>query len=1024
MELFNKTVIEYYKKSIDEEKLNLAWSKYSSYFLDPIIQETVKLSNEEKLQTIFLNELFVKTFDYTIHPFPNYNLETELKNIGNAKKTDGAIIKDGKTIAVIELKSTKTKDLSSVQNQAFGYKNHHPHCKYVIVSNFEKLSFYINDATKFQPFNLFNLTKDEFRLLWLCLHKESIFSDLPSKIKEKSVIDEKDITNKLYKDYSAFRTAIFNDILHRNPTLDKTIVFKKTQKLLDRFLFVLFAEDSHIIPYFFIDRIIKEYNELKTKYNLPISLYERFKQYFEYINTGYKEDGFEVDAYNGGLFKKDDFLDSIQISDHVLEYHTNVLTRYDFGSEVSVNVLGHIFEYSINKLEEIENELIHNKPINKKESARNKDGVFYTPAYITKYIVESTLGRICEEKKTELNIVQEDYQPYSVNVKGEIRYTTGKSPTPILKKTRERKPLKEKLDLYKDYLNKLTICDPAVGSGAFLNQALDFLISEHQYIADLESSLFNTPISLLDVEGDILENNLYGVDVNEESVEIAKLALWLKTAKKGRKLNTLSNNIKCGNSLIDDKEIDENAFLWEDEFPEIFEQGGFDVVIGNPPWGAKLPKAHKPFVKSKYICKKGEIETYIHFIEKCNFQLVKNMGICGLIVPNTWFYLEKFLPIRKLLLKKRIVELIQLEKKIFIDAPDIVPSIVTTLNIQETDNYNIDTYKLHKKIKVSQLINHIDFDVYSINSNNFLQLPSLPYNLSLTNEKLSVLNKLKKNNNTIFEFYNIRYGIKTGNNRLHVKDEKGDSQNWKYCINAASCVKKYSVIWENKWLNFGKHLSGYSDNSFEKPKILIHYIRKISMPTRLVCALDENGKYYPLNNFSFIEQKDENYNLKVLLGILNSKLINFYFQNVYIDYNIKPNYIEKLPLPKFDLKLTENIVLNVTKIIDCKILISNKKKKFINRLSSNFDKLNINNKLKSFEKLSETDFIKELKKQKIQLNLAEQDEWEEYFTSYKKNVIELVEQSNKINDQIDIQVYSLYGLNQDEIKIVVDTEEK
>lgn len=120
---------------------------------------------------------------------------------------------------------------------------------------------------------------------------------------------------------------------------------------------------------------------------------------------------------------------------------------------------------------------------------------------------------------------------------------------------------------------QITICDPACGSGAFLNQALEFLIAEHQYIDELQSKLFGDAMVLSEVENAILENNIYGVDINEESVEIAKLSLWLRTAQKGRKLTSLNNNIKCGNSLIDDPSVAGNkAFQWQSEFPEVFKE--------------------------------------------------------------------------------------------------------------------------------------------------------------------------------------------------------------------------------------------------------------------------------------------------------------------------------------------------------------------------------------------------------------------------------------------------------------------
>jgi type I restriction-modification system DNA methylase subunit len=136
---------------------------------------------------------------------------------------------------------------------------------------------------------------------------------------------------------------------------------------------------------------------------------------------------------------------------------------------------------------------------------------------------------------------------------------------------------------------QLKIPDPACGSGAFLNQALNFLIAEHQEIDNIIADLTNAMPKFYDTDKMILEKNIFGVDINEESVEIAQLSLWLRTAKKGRKLSNLSRNIKCGDSLIDDSAVaGDKAFDWNKEFQKIMGNGGFDVVIGNPPYGVGL----------------------------------------------------------------------------------------------------------------------------------------------------------------------------------------------------------------------------------------------------------------------------------------------------------------------------------------------------------------------------------------------------------------------------------------------------
>jgi type I restriction-modification system DNA methylase subunit/REP element-mobilizing transposase RayT len=553
----------------------------------------------------------VNILGYTLNPNPNYNLTTELKNEIGSKKADGAILaraineassargsvayssargsyplldKEGtessstrgsnessstrgsyplpnenpfpKALGVIELKGTDTKDLDKINAQAFNYKNNQSGCVYVITSNFEKLRFFIHDSVNHEEFNLFNLSKERFQLLWLCLAAQNLLSGLPLRIKEESLLQEDNITKQLYKDYAAFRSDLWHNMLKNNPEQDKLLLFKKTQKLLDRFLFILFAEDSGLLPPNSILKIITKWKE-DTDWGDNRKLYDIYKQYFGFINSGRPAKGemAEIFGYNGGLFVADDILDHIQIDDDILLKHTEKLTVYDFQSEVDVNILGHIFENSLNEIENITAE-IEGQEIDKSKTKRKKDGVFYTPKYITKYIVDNTLGKLCEEKKAELNIVDEEYAKGRKDRKKDVV-----------------KHLNETLQKYRDWLLNISICDPACGSGAFLNQALEFLIQEHAYIDELKAQLLGESIVFQDISNHILEHNIFGVDINEESVEIAKLSLWLRTAQRGRKLTSLNNNIKCGNSLIDDPKVaGEKAFHWQKEFPKVFKE--------------------------------------------------------------------------------------------------------------------------------------------------------------------------------------------------------------------------------------------------------------------------------------------------------------------------------------------------------------------------------------------------------------------------------------------------------------------
>src|SRR5690606_24890612 len=365
------------------------------------------------------------------------------------------------------------------------------------------------------------------------------------------------------------------------------------------FLFVFFAEDRGLIPPNSVRTIIQQWNTLK-ELDAYIPLMERFKQFFGYFNSGYQSKDLQIFAYNGELFAPDDFLDTVKIDDDLLYKHTVKLADYNFASEVDVNILGHIFENSLNEIDEIKAQ-IAGETIDKTKTKRKKDGVFYTPKYITKYIVENTVGKLCTEQKEALGIQEEEYLSDAKRNKNTI------------------KKLADKLTDYRNWLLQLTICDPACGSGAFLNQALEFLIAEHRYIDELQAKLFGDSFVLTDIENSILENNLFGVALNEESVEIAKLSLWLRTAQPNRKLNNLNNNIKCGNSLIDDPAVaGDKAFNWEQEFPTVFAKGGFDVIIGNPPYVdiKKLPKEDVKYYFSKYKTTENRINLYSIFIEK------------------------------------------------------------------------------------------------------------------------------------------------------------------------------------------------------------------------------------------------------------------------------------------------------------------------------------------------------------------------------------------------------------------------
>ena len=1041
MSLFQNSVLNKYLKGLESEKVNQAYERFISHFHNPTIQENIRNSKEEQYQGEFLIDLFVNVLGYTKNPTPDFNLTTELKNITGSKKTDGAILKGEKALAVIELKGTNTTDLSKVETQAFGYKNNQTGCNYVITSNFEKLRFYIDNAVDFEEFNLFQLSKERFDILWLCLSSEYLLKDIPKKIKDESLTQEENVTKKLYKDYASFRNEIFDAIQKENPEYDKLTLFKKTQKLLDRFLFIFFAEDRLLLPPNSIRSILNQWADLRDKYDEYFPLYNRFKKYFGYMNTGHKGQQHDIFAYNGGLFAPDEILDNIKINDELLYKHTLNLSNYDFESEVSVNILGHIFEHSLNDIDEIQAE-IQGVATDQSKTKRKKDGVFYTPKYITKYIVDNTVGKLCEEKKTELDIQEAEYE----------KERKGRKSTTL-------KNLTQKLEDYRKWLLQITICDPACGSGAFLNQALEFLIAEHQYIDELQAKLFGDAMVLSEVENAILENNIYGVDINEESVEIAKLSLWLRTAQKGRKLTSLNNNIKCGNSLIEDPEVaGDKAFNWQNEFPEVFAKGGFDVIIGNPPYVnvELIPKLEKDFYKNTFETFYKRSDLFILFLDLATDSLTKN-GIVSFIIPSIVLNNLSYKLIRERLLNNKwLSEVCYTGGKVFADAT--VDTVILTINKKGVENIKL-TDALDFNIHKSSIVETDYFTKYQ----NAISISS-----SGNNE---LFNKLfNEKFHKVEDYFKVFQGIVTGNNKSYIFENKEDIKNanieesllvpivlgrdigkWKIkddskrilYIDGDTDIDNYPLT--KKWLEQFKEklekrrecirgvIPWYSlqwprekAELDKNPKILLQRTRNESLKTRLVATIDDSG-IYGMESIIFLTPTSENISTYYFLAILNSKLLNYLFATKFLNLAVKGDYLKQIRFP----------ISNQTEVLNdlsIKMLQTNRTflkhiNSFNNLFKSKFDLIKLSGKLSNWYENQFGDFLKELEKARKKsakeneteynkISLSEEAEWMQYFNEQKQKATELKAEIDKTDKEIDQMVYELYGLTEEEIAIV------
>ena len=1030
MPLFQPSVLKHYQNLQDSEAISKAYTKYTRYFLNPTIQDNIRSSKEEEYQGIFLTELFVNILGYTLKPKANYNLVAEYKNQNNARKADGAILDNDTAVGVIELKGTNTKDLESIRKQAFDYKANQKGCVYVITSNFEKLRFYINDATEFLEFNLFELTPERFALLYICLQKDNVLNNTPLKIKEASVVEEEQITKQFYKDYSIFKRELFRDLVKRNAKtlkneaslrasakqshqlteeekaellkLEKNVkltLFKKSQKLIDRYLFIFFAEDRGLLPPNSTQQILDKW-KADVDFGDDRPLYVLFKQYFNFLDTGRAgtTNRAEIYAYNGGLFKEDKTLDSLDIDSQLLYKHTSKLAAYDFESQVDVNILGHIFENSLNEIESVNAE-IEGADFDKQKSKRKKDGVFYTPKYITKYIVENTIGKLCEEKKTELGFKEEEYYKGRKN----------RNKSTITK-------LVAILDTYRVWLLQLTICDPACGSGAFLNQALNFLIAEHQYIDELKTKVLGGGFQFPDIENTILENNIYGVDLNEESVEIAKLSLWLRTAQPRRKLNDLSSNIKCGNSLIDSKTVaGDKAFNWETEFPQVFEKGGFDVVIGNPPYVVYIKsifgETTLSYVNKKYSYAEYNPNTYALFTDLAINILLGKKGYLGFIIPNSWLDGQYFSKMRENVYSLKVEEIVYLKNTAF---DEVVETVVLHIRNTESKNYDI---KLTSNILEDEfLFEQIDFLKFKKGYNPFIY----SYN--------PLLEKLEENFDSIGKHAIVYRGLETRNNKVWITESKDSEMHLPILL--GKDVNRYNITYSGSYVNFiQKEMKSNANlELYLQDKILMR-----RTGSNIIAAKDVDKMMVLKNSYLIIP--DEKDKLDSLLAQLNSKLLAFYHKSKTSAENkafaqFKGVYILGFPFQydsSFDFSSTINQIISLERSFQ------KTKEAFLRYLLSKYSINKASKKLQNWHELEFGDFIKELNKaikannkQRVKDGLEEvptltkkdEFEWLDLFEDNKQKAQALQTQINQTDAAIDQMVYQLYGLTDEEISIV------
>jgi hypothetical protein len=603
--------------------------------------------------------------------------------LGSFSVTGSAVIH-----APFELKGAKTKDLDAIMpgrnkspvEQAWEYAMDAKGAKWVLVSNYSEIRLYAVGYGR-KDYELFDLTAmaepANYARFQLLLSASNFLSGNTIKLLKDSDAVEKDITKKLYVEYKSLRAKLIDEIIAGDKNIDPIEAVEISQTILDRILFIAFAEDKGLLK----GNTLKEACETQNPYS-PQPIWKNYKGLFKAIDKGNSK--LNIPGYNGGLFANNITINNLNISDDICKRFA-AIGDYDFESDVSVNILGHIFEQSIADLEEIKSALDPNIASPEEVgSKRRTDGIFYTPPFVTRHIVEQAVGRWLSDRKIELGFNKlkalEDEDFASIKL-----ISRGKNAGKVVSNARIQEH-KKVWEAYRAILSKIKVVDPACGSGAFLNEVFDYLYREGQLINRTLETLYGGQATLFKWDTHILSNNIFGVDINKESVEITKLSLWLKTANRNEKLSYLDDNIKTGNSLIKDASVaGEFAFSWNKEFPAVFKSGRFDVVLGNPPYvdSEAMTKAwpkERQYLTENFKQTRGNWDLYIAFLELgCN--LLSSNGYLSYITPDKWISKDFGIEIRKRILPG-LLSLLPVGRDVFESA--LVDSLVTVVAAKPT----------------------------------------------------------------------------------------------------------------------------------------------------------------------------------------------------------------------------------------------------------------------------------------------------------------------------------------------------
>jgi type I restriction-modification system DNA methylase subunit len=762
-----------------------------------------------------------------------------------------------------------------------------------IITDFAELAVYDctkkpNPSDKSSIARIKYLTFDkylvEFEYLWDTFSKERVLKGSFDKYVQSDTVRKGTATvdKEFLITLDTWRTYLATSISIKNKQLDEDEINFAVQQIIDRLIFLRIAEDRGVEPY----------GQLKMAVNTKGDSYQNLFSNFK------KAD----EKYNSGLFdfKKDVISESLTIDNKVINTIVGEMyypeSPYEF-SVLSVEILGSAYEQFLGK--QIRIDTAHRAKIEEKPEVRKAGGVYYTPHYVVDYIVENTVGKLIE----------------------------GKTPKQI---------------------EKIKIADPACGSGSFLIGAYQHLLDYHKRYYNEKETKSGKKDSPITPEGNltsaekkrILLNNIYGVDIDVNAVEVTKLSLLLKCMEgetatsiaqqqklwHERILPTLDNNIKSGNSLVDTDYYDSvldfgeekkiKPFNWQKAFSEIFNQGGFDIIIGNPPyvfgrdWKALgISDELKTYFGRKFKSSPYQLDMFSIFMEQA-FNLVKPNGYVSYIVPNVWLNNTYSVITRKFIIQNSSKLIItETLEKVFEGI-----TVDTIIFISERGKYiptnNIDIYKLSQ---------HSNYHFLSLPNEKYSDGEN-PISTSISNSDSIIIQKIKENGIELGKFANVTrgvhpyrvggYGISAFVNGYQIQKDvderpyhskvfKPDYRPFIY----GKDLKRFEPLITKEYIKYGKWLAEPREPMFFEGERI--YSRKI-LGQKLLLTI-ENGNSVADQQVYITKPLTTDIKVEYLAGIMGSNLMAFFIRKYYNEVNdafpqIKVGQLKALPIKKINPK--------------------------------------------------------------------------------------------------------------------------